>query len=127
MVVDQEENTAEEREMTHIKLVPNQMHVSTSILGVGSRNISCKIPKRESPWGLSSGTLYDSSAWVGFLHLNPTAGCHISTSTLRGMGSINIMCTIPNGKLFAHLDLYLRGHLVNREITTKQKASAKFI
>jgi len=34
-------------EITHIKLVPNQMHVSTSVLGVGSRNISCKIPNEK--------------------------------------------------------------------------------
>jgi hypothetical protein len=37
----------------------------------------------------------------GFLHLKPTAGCQISTSIL-GVGYINISCKISNGKVRVH-------------------------
>ena len=44
----------------------------------------------------------DLSAWVWFCTSNLTAGCQISTSIL-GLGSINISCKTLNGKVLAHL------------------------
>ena len=71
--------------------MPNGIHVSTSVLEAGFRNISCKISNREV-------------LTLSFLHLKRTAWCPMSTSILENE-LYHCLLIVPSGKVFTHLGL----------------------
>jgi hypothetical protein len=71
--------------------MPNGIHVSTSVLEAGFRNICCKVSNRKV-------------LILSFLHLKRTSWCPMSTSIL-GNELYHYLLIVPSGKGFIHLGL----------------------